>query len=215
MRNYDCVIFDIDGTIVSTIQLIYDSMNFVADKYSGRIYTPEELTDMFGPTEEFILKNLFGKEFKKAEEDYFRFYSENHSKYVTVFPQIKEIITDLKKKNIHLAIFTGKGRRSTLITLDKTGFNGMFEYIITGDDVVNHKPDSEGILKILDYFKVSKNRTLMIGDSDQDVIAAKSAGIKVMSVLWDSFSIEKIKKLNPDFLCDDTGSLKFFLQKNL
>lgn len=215
MHNFDCVIFDIDGTIVSTFQLIFDSLNFVSNKYIGKTFTNNELIEMFGPPEEVILKKLFNGNFKQAEIDYFDFYSKMHLTKAILFPEMKSIIKHVKKSGAHLAVFTGKGKRSTEITLKKIGLSEYFPLVITGDDVKTYKPSGEGIEKIVEYFGVDKSRTLMIGDSTHDIIASKSAGVKVASVLWDSYSKEEIMKLDPDFICPDINSLKIFLQDNL
>ncbi len=213
MRNFDCVIFDVDGTLVSSLKLILDSMNHIARKYLNKTFSDKEILDLFGPTEEAIIKKLYNERFEEAEKDYFNFYSDNHSE-VDIFNGMKEIIQELKDRNVKLAVFTGKGKRSTEITLEKSGYNNLFEILITGDDVKECKPSGEGIIKILDYFDVSKDKTLMIGDSSHDVIAAQDAGVKIASVLWDSFSLEEIIKLKPDYLFKNLDELKIFLFEN-
>ncbi|GIV45300.1 MAG: hypothetical protein KatS3mg036_0118 [Ignavibacterium sp.] len=69
--------------------------------------------------------------------------------------------------------------------------------IVTGDDVINHKPSPEGIFKFLETYNLNKNEVLMVGDSLADIVAAKEAGIDIASVVWDSYAREEVIKLNP------------------
>ena len=211
MKNlFDGFIFDIDGTLTSTNQLIFDSFNFIAKKYLNKTFTDEEIIAMFGPTEDVILKQWCGNKFEEARKEYYKYYSDNHWK-AELYPGIKEILEYLKSKNFPLGIFTGKGRDASMITLKKLGVDHYFDLIVTGDDVVNHKPSAEGILKFVKHFNLNKERVLMIGDSAGDVKASKEAGIKVASVLWDSYAHEKVKTLNSDYYFHSVEELREFL----
>jgi len=121
----------------------------------------------------------------------------------------------LKKKHITLSIFTGKGRQASLITLEELGIKDYFNMIVTGDDVNNHKPSSEGITTFINSYDLDKDRVLMIGDSPSDVKASKEAGVKIASALWDSYAAEKVKGLGSDYYFNTVQELKEFLIKNI
>ena len=212
VQLFDGFIFDIDGTLTSTNQLIFDSFNFIAKKYLNKSFTDEEIISMFGPTEDVILKKWCGDRYEEARKDYYAYYSDNHSK-AELYAGIKEILEQLKRYNYPIGIFTGKGREASLITLRKLGVVHYFDLIVTGDDVVNHKPSAEGILKFVNHFKLNKERVLMIGDSAGDVKASKEAGIKVASVLWDSYAKEKVKTLQSDYYFHSVEELGEFLYR--
>ena len=207
---FDGFIFDVDGTLTSTNQLIFDSFNFIAKKYLNKTFSDEEIVAMFGPTEDVILKQWCGDKFEEAKVWYYKYYSENHWK-AKLYPGIKEILDYLKNKKFPLGIFTGKGREATMITLKKLKVDHYFNPIVTGDDVANHKPSAEGILKFVNHFKLKNERVLMIGDSVSDVKASKEAGIKVASALWDSYAHEKVKTLQSDYYFYSVKELKEFL----
>jgi len=209
-KLFDGFIFDVDGTLTSTNQLIFDSFNFIAKKYLNKTFTDEEIVAMFGPTEDVILKEWCGEKYDEARKDYYKFYSDNHW-MAKLYPGIKEILDYLKSKNYPLGIFTGKGREATMITLRKLGVDHYFDLIVTGDDVENHKPSAEGILKFVKHFRLENERVLMIGDSVSDVKASKDAGIKVASALWDSYAHEKVKTLQSDYYFHSVDELKEFL----
>ena len=90
-----------------------------------------------------------------------------------------------------------------------------FDYIVTGDDVVKHKPSGEGIMNIIDKLNLDKEKVLMIGDSPSDIIASHEAGVKVASVVWDSYAIDEVLKMNSDYVFHTVKELKDFLNENL
>ena len=209
-RLFDGFIFDVDGTLTSTNQLIFDSFNFIAKKYLDRTFADEEIIAMFGPTEDVILKEWCGDKYKEARKEYYKYYSDNHWK-AKLYTGMKEILDYLQNNKFPLGIFTGKGREATMITLKKLGVDHYFDLIVTGDDVANHKPSAEGILKFVNHFGLKNERVLMIGDSVSDVKASKEAGIKVASALWDSYAHDKVKTLQSDYYFYSVQDLRNFL----
>ena len=143
-NQFDGFIFDIDGTLTSTNQLIFDSFNHIARKYIKRSFTDEEIIGLFGPTEGQIFEKLFGEKHLEVGKDYYQFYSDNHF-MADIYPGLKEILIELKKKNYPLGIYTGKGRESSMITLEKLGVDKYFDLIVTGDDFGLSIPVNEAI----------------------------------------------------------------------
>jgi pyrophosphatase PpaX len=215
MQKFKGFIFDIDGTLTSTNRLIFDTFNYVAEKYLRRKYTDEEIIQFFGPTEDVILKELMKENYEAARKDYYDFYRKNHSKLADIYPGIKEILMLIKKAGKPLGVFTGKGRESSVISLQEIGVYDLFDLIVTGDDVKNHKPSAEGILKFLKTFNLKPEQVLMIGDAPSDIKAAKEAGVKVASALWDSYAREKVLKMESDFRLYSVGKLKALIEKAL
>jgi len=203
------IIFDIDGTLTSTNELIFKSFNHIANKYLDRTFTDKEIIALFGPTEDVILKEWCGKNFEAAKIDYYEFYKSHHH-IANLYPGIKELLDYLKTKGV-----TGKGRQASLITLEELSIINYFDLIVTGDDVVNHKPSSEGIMKFVNEHHLRKDEVLMIGDSVADVRASKEAGIRIASALWDSYAAEKVKDLESDYYFNSVDELRGFLVKNL
>ncbi len=214
MKIFEGIIFDIDGTLTSTNQLIFDSFNYISKKYLHKTFTNEELINLFGPTEEVIIEKMFSKNVEEIKKDYYNYYEENHHK-AELYPGIKELLQFLKSRNILLGIFTGKGKQAATITLKKLSIYDYFDIIITGDDVKEHKPSAEGIIKFLNQFNLSKEKVLMIGDAPADVKAAKDAGIKIASVLWDSYAKDEVLKLDSDYIFNSVEELKNFLEENI
>lgn len=214
MSGYKGIIFDIDGTLTSTNKLIFASFNYVSKKYLDKTYTDAELISLFGPTEDVILKEWCGDNYENARKDYYNYYSDNHS-MADLYPGIIDILKFLKEKNILLSIYTGKGKEAATITLKKLNIYNYFDMIITGDDVKEHKPSPEGITVFLDKFNIKKSQALIIGDAPTDIKAARLAGIKCASVIWDSYAKEKVLTLGSDYVFETVSALSEFLEMNV
>lgn len=204
------IIFDVDGTLTYTNQLIFDSFNHITKKYLGKTFSDEEIIALFGPTEDVILKEMCKDEYDIARKEYYQYYKENHN-IARTYAGIEMLIEDLFNNKIILGVFTGKGRTSALITLDELGLTDYFGLIVSGDDVVNHKPHPEGIIQFLEQYNLSPDEVLMVGDAPSDIKAAKAAGVSIASVIWDSYSEEEVKKLNSNNLFHSVDELRSFI----
>lgn len=199
-RNVAGVIFDVDGTLTRTNDLIFASFNYVAQKYCGRQYTPPEIIAFFGPPEEGALVRIVGEEsLAPAMDDLCNFYRDNHHGMAGLHDGIDETLTHLREQGIPLAVFTGKGRRTTLITLEALNIDGYFDLIVSGSDVHRHKPHPEGIRQVLDRFSLVPADVLMIGDALGDITAARGAGVTPVAALWDSYDRERVLGASPEY----------------
>ncbi|MBX2975905.1 MAG: HAD family hydrolase [Ignavibacteriaceae bacterium] len=215
VNKFKGIIFDIDGTLTSTNELIYASFNHITQKFMNKTMTPREIIALFGPTEDQIIEGWFNERHQEVKDVYYSFYENNLLQSADLYPGIRELLFELKSKGIILSIYTGKGRSAALITLDKLGVSHLFDMIVTGSDVKEHKPSAEGILVFLDKFNLQKDEVLMIGDAVADIKASRAAGVKVASVIWDSYAEEEVKKLGSDFLFESVEELNRFLMQSI
>ncbi len=193
-----------DGTLTQTNQLIYDSFNHVAEKYIDKRLTPNEVIAFFGPPEKEAVENMIGSKFiEPAMVDYYQFYNNEHNSLAVLYPGIRELLEFLKSKNIIIALFTGKGRRTTDISLEQFNISQYFQMTVTGDDVDEFKPSGNGIKKILEKFSLNSNDVLMVGDAVADFKASRETGVDIASVVWDSYGKDDVVKLSPDYLFHD------------
>ncbi len=184
-----------DGTLTRTNQLVFDTFNHVTDKYLNRTYSPEEITAMFGPPEDIAIQKLVDKfDFENAMRDFYNYYREHHNTKAELHDGIREVLLTLNAADISLGLFTGKGRVSTEITLEKFGLNDYFAAVVSGNDVKRHKPAGEGIQRALHEMNIAAEDALMIGDSVADVNASREAGVDIAIVLWDSFGYNRVIK---------------------
>ena len=214
MKGYDCFIFDMDGTVSDTNRLIYDSFNHIASIYGGKKYSDGEITKMFGPPEEDALLAVVGKDvIQRAMDDYLAFYRQRHRDLARLHPGMEQLLARLKSRKKKVALFTGKGRHTTAISLDEFQIGKYFDYVVTGNDVENHKPSGDGIRKVLGYFALPPDSALMVGDSVSDVKAARDARVAVAAVLWDSYAKEQVMRMNVDYLFHDVAEFSDWLDQ--
>lgn len=209
-NQFKGILFDVDGTLSSTNELIFASFNHVAEKYLNKILSDEEIIALFGPPENDIIETLMPENAKEAKVDYYTFYQQNHGMaelYDGLYPLLKR----LKEDGVILGVFTGKGRRAAEITLHELKVDQFFSMLVSGDDVENHKPDGEGIRKFLTAYNLAPEDVLMVGDAPPDIYAAHDTGVHIASVIWDSYAKEEVIALNPDYVFNTATELEQFL----
>ena len=206
-----CIIFDVDGTLVDNTDFIINQFKKTVKKFLKKNLTDEEVTDNFGPPERVIFSNMFPAEDKaKAWEYFLEIYKENHPND-SFFDD--NDFQKIRRQVKYLGIFTGKGRDTLSITLDKLSLHGYFDIMYTGDDVERSKPFPEAILKILASLNLNKEETLFFGDSHLDILAGKSAGVKTAAASWVAYDPDNLKKSEPDFIFNTPSEFLEFVEK--
>ncbi len=216
MKRLACVVFDLDGTLTRTNDLIFATFNFVARKYTGKVYTPQQIIAMFGPPEEVAIERIVGPErLKDAMEDFYGYYSDHHAEKAEIHTGVPELLAYLKGEGLLLAVFTGKGRKTALISLELFGVKSYFDMVVTGSDVANHKPSGDGIRNVMKMFQLRPEEVLMVGDSVADVKAARDAGVEVAAVLWDSYAKEQVLGMGVDYAFDSVLAFETWIKSTI
>lgn len=179
------IIFDFDGTLANTLPICFYAFQHVFKVFDNKDLTSNDIKEMFGPSETGIIRNNLSNINKEdAIEYYYEKYSEVHKSLVEINPEILELLNSIKAADIKIGIFTGKAKRSLDISLKALDMEGLFDVIITGDDVINPKPHPEGLLKALSLLEVKNSEAIYIGDSDADVVAGVKANVFTIGVQW-------------------------------
>jgi pyrophosphatase PpaX len=179
------IIFDFDGTLANTLPICFYAFKKVFKEFDDRDYSSDEIKAMFGPSETGIIReNLSHINKEQAIELYYKAYTEHHHELVKPNDEMDELLEYLKSRGIKLGIVTGKGTRSLDISLQALQMDGLFDVIITGDDVINPKPHPEGVLKALNLLGIEKEDAMFLGDSDADIQAGKQANVYTVGVQW-------------------------------
>ena len=210
------VLFDIDGTLTRTNELIFATFNFITSRYCGRTYEPREIIALFGPPEEGALLSIVGEaRLDEAMDDLCDFYSRHHHAMAALHEGMDEVLAFLKSTGIPLGVFTGKGRRTAMITLKALGIAGYFDMIVSGNDVVRHKPDPEGIRRFIEAFSLAPAEVLMVGDALGDITASRGAGATSVAVLWDSYDAERVALAGADVVFREVSGFLSWLKRDV
>ena len=178
------VIWDVDGTLISTKDLYLECYRRALEPYVGRLLTDDEMLAMRPQSELYMLRTHAGGDFEACMTAFARHYDELHSTYFGgVYDGVADVLDALRARHIRNAIVTGKSRASWEITLAQTQL-GDFEVVIVDDDVAHPKPDPEGILAALDSMAIHPRDTIYVGDSPGDMEAAQAARTQAAAAMW-------------------------------
>lgn len=205
--KYDTILFDLDGTLIDTNNLILQSFAHVFDNYLPEYdYTQADLLACIGPT----LKQTFSRLAPNREEELTAAYRQwniaNHDRFVHVFPQVKETLEKLQEMGCQLAVVTSKRRDVAEMGLVLCELQQYFSVVITYDDVDNHKPDPDALHLALEKLSPSKN-VLMVGDNSHDIHGAQNAGVDSVGVAWSIRGRAFIEQLEPTYIIDSMDEL--------
>ena len=197
------MIFDLDGTLVDSKRDIAAAQHWVLGQLGVHAYAPEQMYPLIGKPLAETFATLLPAELHPripdAIEMYKSYYPPRALETTTLFPGVKETLHTLAAQGLRLATATTKlsaGSRRVL------GHFGIADYFIQiqGSDNIPFKPDPFIITKILADQTWEKSETLMVGDTDNDILAGKRAQVPTCGVTYGSLNKEQIEKLNPDFI---------------
>ena len=198
MNKIKAVIFDLDGTVGDTLPLCIKAFRHSIEPLVGRSISDSEIIATFGPSEEGTIMTLVPKYYDRGVTAYLQHYEIVHDMCPTPFEGIEDLLSTLKEKRVRIAMVTGKGRHSTIVSLKKFGLENYFEVIETGIPGGPSKP--EGIQRVLNHFSdISKEEIIYVGDAPSDVIASRSIGVSIVAAAWaKTAEPERLTELRPD-----------------
>jgi pyrophosphatase PpaX len=208
------VIFDFDGTIINTNDLVEEGLHHFAYKYRGSRMTRDEIRALTGKTLETQMAWINAEKAELMVEQYRIWYAHHHNEKVSAFPGILRLLTRLKEDGYHLAIVSNNSRQSLNMGLKHLGISKLFDSVITRDDVHVVKPSPEGLNDTLRLFGITSEEALFIGDTGNDIEAAGNAGIKSVMVSWTTMDAQTIMALEPDYILASPAQLYEILHKH-
>ncbi|MBP6823597.1 MAG: HAD-IA family hydrolase [Acidobacteria bacterium] len=222
------ILFDFDGTLVNTTPLILRSFRATWEKTFGFTMDDAVYIKTFGThlpaamkqlAEQCVTENRVAPiddlEAKAAEllKTYREINWGWHDQHIEAFEGVGEAVRELKARNYRLGIVSSKIRFGVERGLNLFSMAEPFDHIIAADDVANHKPHPEPILKALEHFGASPHEAIYIGDSTHDIVAGKAARVATVAAAWGPFPRTELEALKPDHLLDEPGELLRLFQK--
>jgi pyrophosphatase PpaX len=184
-RNITTVLFDLDGTIIDTNELIIQSFFHALRGVVPEGFTREHIIPYMGQTLKMQLQHFSGRENVEVLTQAYREYNLLwHDERVSLFPGVAEVIPQLRNAGIRLGIVTTKMRATTIQALELLGLYDSIETIVTIDDVEYTKPHPEPVAKAIQALGTEPSETLMVGDSSVDMESAIAAGAVPVGVAW-------------------------------
>ncbi|WP_106496695.1 pyrophosphatase PpaX [Lentibacillus sp. Marseille-P4043] len=200
------ILFDLDGTLIDTNELIIASFKHTFDHY-GKNFTREKAIEFIGPPLKESFETVDPSQADTMVETYRQHNLEHHDEYVTAFPFVIETLEHLREQGIQLGVVTTKMWDTVDKGLKLTGMDPFFETVITLDDVTHAKPHPEPIIKAMHDLNAKAESTLMVGDNSHDIEAGQNAGVQTAGVAWSLKGKEMLEAYHPTYMLNDIRDL--------
>lgn len=215
-KQYDLIIFDLDGTLVDSSKDITQTINCLANKYGFQQKSNEFVKSKIIGGARNILLECFGHENKtlidhELLERFNQNYTNNCHVFSELYPGTRELIKYYYEKHKVLAMATYKTRTATEKILQIFNIDHYFNIVITADDVENPKPNPECIKKILKISDIQKEKAILIGDAKLDFTTANNAGIDICTVTYGFEDKGNLIDINPTYMVDRARDIKNFV----
>ncbi|MBI6019220.1 pyrophosphatase PpaX [Clostridium perfringens] len=196
------VLFDLDGTLINTNDLILKSFKHTFKTILDLEPTEEEITMNYGRPLQGIFKSYDENRIEEMINCYRKINLELHDDECKEFADVDLMLQTLKNKGIKIGVVTSKKSDMAERGAKLMGIFKYFDTFITPEVTIKHKPEGEPVLKACENLGVSPSEALMVGDSPYDILAGKNAGAKTCGVKYTALPIEKLQESKPDFYVD-------------
>lgn len=197
---YRAVVFDLDGTIVDSVELIIISFQHAIREVLGRETSREESIAWVGrPLREQMM--LFSPEHADELVTVYReFNHREHDRMLKLYDGILHLLDGLLNAGVRLGLVTSKSRYTTQMAFDLTGIESYFDATVCADESAGNKPSPEPILACLEQLGVAPADAAYVGDSPSDIQAARAARVQAIGVTWGVFDAATLEAEKPDTL---------------
>jgi HAD superfamily hydrolase (TIGR01549 family) len=180
----DAVVFDLDGTLVDTSDVVPASYAACVRELAGRTVSEKDVVANFGATPDEALATLLGRATRPEDFDCFDRHLVARLSAVRLYDAVEPMLAALGRSGMPFGIFTGASRRAAERVLEHTGLSGRAPLLVAGDEVASAKPAPDGILDACSRLDVRPARTAYVGDSHNDMAAARAAGAIACAAAW-------------------------------
>ena len=200
----DTVIFDLDGTLLNTLEDLADSTNYAMRAFGLKERSINEVRNFVGNGVDVLIERAVEGAISKEQEleclDVFKqHYSKNMDNKTKPYDGIMDVIKELLKRGYHIAIVSNKFD-AAVKGLNVDYFEGLFPVAIGASDTVDKKPAPDSVIKALQELHSDKERAVYVGDSDVDIMTARNSGLPCISVTWGFRDEELQRSMGTDYI---------------
>jgi len=184
-RPTAAVVFDLDGTLVDTMESVPRAYAATIHALGGPVVSPAEIVAAWhlGPTA-VVLAHFLGRPVTPTDVDCYHRYADAAYATVRPFPGVVPMLDALFGDGMRLALYTSATRRSTTGMLAAADLARFFRVVVCGDEVVQPKPAAEGLLRACQWLSLRPIDTAYVGDAETDLACADAAGALGIHAAW-------------------------------
>lgn len=209
--KYNTIIFDLDGTLLNTLDDIADSVNIMLEREGYPTRTREDVREFIGNG----AKNLVRKALPETASEetvtrclaiYRKIYLDNMFQKTGPYEGIDKTLKELKGLGVKLGVVSNKPHDATR-EMCEFYFGGILDAVIGDNPERKKKPSPDNIFEIMKLMGADKAKTLYVGDSDVDMETAKNSGLDCAGVTWGYRSEETLTEHGADYIIEEPGQL--------
>ena len=209
---YTTMLFDFDGVVIDSISL---QRSAFAESYRHVIGEGEPPIEHYLSHSGDSFPNIMDKMgLPRAMWHPYREFSTNHMNMIEIIPHICELLDELVERKVKLALVTGKESDRTAQVLNDFNLARYFPVVICSDMVTHAKPHPESVHRAIHELQADPAQTVLIGDSENDILAAKSSGVTALGVTWGVGNRDGLVCAGADGIVDNPREIIDFLTKN-
>ena len=197
MGELDAVIFDVDGTLVDSVDLHARCWRRALARYGKEVVFPDVRRQIGKGSDQFLPVFLteseiaaFGKELEDHRARIWRWYASR----VAAFPKVRELFATLRADGIRVAVGSSSKKPELLEFLERANVDDLCDVIVSRDDAEESKPQPDVFQAALKKLDVPPSRALVVGDTPWDAIAATRAGLETIGVLCGGWDADELKR---------------------
>lgn len=211
MPVFDLYLFDLDGTLVDTRHDIAEATNHILQLHARPVVDVVTVVSWVGDGLDDMMKHAFQTdegEFVDELVDEFRSYYMDHcTDFSYIYGGCSETLTSLRERGAHLSVLTNKPQDLSLEILRRLGILRHFDHVVGPGDADLRKPNPFSLLSLIRDVGTSRERTLMVGDSRNDVLVARNAGVASCGCTFGYIGREALLELKPTYLIESWPEL--------
>jgi phosphoglycolate phosphatase len=206
-QRLQAAIIDLDGTMIDTADDFTASLNGMLAELGARPVSREEVIGYVGKGSEHLIQSVLsarfsadetGARFPHALERYQAHYAEINGRHTRLYPDVERGLAALAQAGVKLACVTNKPYRFAVALLEQYGLARYFSVVLGGDSVKRKKPDPQPMLAACDALGVAPGDAVAIGDSENDALAGRAAGMATLTVPYGYNHGKAIQTINSD-----------------
>jgi pyrophosphatase PpaX len=200
LADVDCVLFDLDGTLIDSVELILASFRHATAEVLGEALPDEVMMCNVGVPLRTQMAEFSPDHVDELLAAYREHNGRVHDELLGEYPGTEEALERLSEAGFAMGVVTSKSAPVARRGLERYGLQKFFGAVVAMEDTDRHKPEPDPLLRAAELLGYEAGRCAYVGDAPQDILAAKAAGMVSVGATWGAHAAEKVAGAEPDFL---------------